>query len=143
MEGTYRNFSNTVREHIASRMEEIVRQIAAAGRCTGKVERHKFYMAVLNNVDYSARVADYCRDLLGTDHVDYTEVPSMTSEDCGCYMEHVPGVYLWLGVGTEENQPPLHSPYFHLDPKVLSGGVLVHVNNALRLLDDLNNNRLK
>jgi amidohydrolase len=143
LEGTYRNFNSTVREHIAARMEEIVSHIAQAGRCKGKVERHKFYTAVLNNVDYSARVADYCRNLLGAEHVDYTDVPSMTSEDCGCFLEHVPGVYFWFGIGTEKNQPPLHSPYFHLDPKVLSGGVRMHVNNALHLLDDLNHGRLK
>lgn len=139
LEGTYRNFNPEVREHIAGRMEEIAKNIAAAGRCTAKVTRHKFYTAVINNTDYSARVADYCRDLLGADHVMYTDEPSMTSEDCGCYLEHVPGVYFWFGIGTEPNQPPLHSPHFHLEPdKVLPAGVRVHVNNALHLLADIN-----
>lgn len=142
LEGTYRNFNEEVREHIATRMEEIVTNMAAAGRCTGTVKRVKFYKAVLNNETWSARVADYCRDLLGADHVDYTDEPSMTSEDCGCFMEKAPGVYFWFGIGTEPNQPPLHSPRFHLEPRVLTGGVKMHVNNALHLLADMNAGRL-
>ena len=54
------------------------------------------------------------------------ERPDLTTEDFAFYLERVPGMMFYLGVGTDE---PLHSPLFTLDE-----GALVHGFEAFRRL---------
>jgi metal-dependent amidase/aminoacylase/carboxypeptidase family protein len=84
----------------------------------------------------AASVAENLGKVMGDANVILTDVPAMTSEDCGAYLEKVPGVFFWLGVGQDAASPALHNPRFMLDSEALATGVRVHIANALFLLNE-------
>ena len=51
-------------------------------------------------------------------------IPNTGAEDFAFYMEKVPGVFLWLGVGNPEQGicQPWHSPKFRMDESALALG---------------------
>jgi len=136
--GGFRTFDQDVREHLGRRIEELAKNIANANRCTCTFELRRGYMPCINDESLAIAVAESCREVLGKDKVFLTNIPAMTSEDCGEYLSRVPGVFMWIGVGSGEDVPPLHSPYFRLDTEALPAGVAVHVNNAVCILNRLN-----
>jgi len=136
--GGIRTFSTPVRDHLNRRVRELAENIAAANRCTASVSRVVGYAPCINDETIAAAVAESCRSIFGSDNVVYGDAPAMTSEDCGAYLEKVPGAFFWLGVGTGPSAPPLHSPYFTLDVDALVLGVETHVTNAISLLKFLN-----
>lgn len=136
MEGGYRTFNENVRETLTVRIEELAESIAKANRCTVDYEHIVGYKPCINDPDMAQMVIENCRKVLGEDHVIDTDIPAMSSEDCGEYLSRVPGVFFWLGVGKEPGAAPLHNPYFSLDIDALLTGVKVHVSNAIMLLND-------
>ena len=136
--GGIRTFNTEVRELLNRRVRELAENIAAANRCSAEVTRVVGYMPCINDEGIAAAVAESCAQTLGRENVIFGDVPAMTSEDCGAYLEKVPGAFFWLGVGTEAGVPPLHSPYFRLDTDALVLGVEIHVTNAISLLKKLN-----
>lgn len=136
LEGGFRTFSQEVRKHLTLRIEEITKNIAKANRCGLWYEHEACYTPCVNNEGAAALVVKSCRELLGEEHVIDTEVPAMCSEDFGAFLDKVPGVFFWLGVGQEPGSPALHNPHFQLDQKALVTGVRVHVNNAVTLLSE-------
>lgn len=135
LSGGFRTFNPAVRDHLRRRIRELAEGVAAANRCTLEYEETRGYSPCLQNEALARDVCEGVTELLGEANVIFTDQPAMTSEDFGAYMERVPGVFLWLGVGETENAPPLHSPLFHLSTDALVTGVSVHVQNALRLLN--------
>lgn len=136
--GGIRTFNPQVRELLNRRVKELAEGIAAANRCTLEYARSAGYAPCINDEKMALAVAQSCQSVLGKEQVILTDVPAMTSEDCGAYLEKVPGVFFWLGVGRTPEALPLHSPYFSLDPDALACGVEVHVHNAISLLQALN-----
>ena len=55
--------------------------------------------------------------------------PDLTAEDFSFYLERIPGLMFYLGIGTGE---PLHSPLFHLDERALLVGLDVFERLAAR-----------
>ena len=134
--GGFRTFNTGVRELITRRIGELAQSIAAAHRCTAKVEFTTGYMPTINDEKLAGLLAGYCKELLGEEMVHLTQEPAMTSEDAGEYLARVPGVFFWLGSGDPAHA--LHSPYFLPDPQTIPAGVRIHVNNAISLLKTLN-----
>ena len=52
--------------------------------------------------------------------------PAMAAEDFACYQEHVPGLFLFLGVAGGKNSQPLHNGRFDFDEDVLLTGVEIY-----------------
>lgn len=142
MAGGLRTFNNEVRAHLNKRIKELARNIAAANRCTVKIDHTPGYSACINDERMSSILNESCKKTLGDENIIYTDVPAMTSEDCGAYMEKVPGAFFWLGVGRKEGSPALHSPYFSVDEDALVCGVKVHINAAIDVLAALNGGKI-
>lgn len=136
--GGFRTFNEEVRDHLKLRIKELSQNIAQANRCTLVYEKVDGYMPCINDENIANLLAESCREVLGDKNVILTDIPVMTSEDCGIYFSHVPGALFWLGISEKEGAPPLHSPYFHFGDKALTVGITVHVNNAITLLNILN-----
>lgn len=134
LQGGFRTFNPDVREHLWNRVHELATDIAKANRCTVEFNGGRGYSPCLQDENMALAVRDSLCDLLGEENVIFTDEPAMTSEDFGAYMEKVPGVFFWLGVGEKENEPPLHSPLFHMSTEALITGISAHVHNALFLL---------
>ena len=134
--GGFRTFNPEVRAYLAHRIPELAEDIAKAHRCTTEQSFLHGYMPCLNDEHMAQVVARSCRELLGEDKVDLTDVPAMTSEDAGEYLARVPGVFFWLGAGDPEHT--LHNPYFLPSLDMIPLGVKVHVQNAVSMLAELN-----
>ena len=66
--------------------------------------------------------------------------PTMGAEDFAFIAESIPSTFFLLGQGSGTNPPTnygVHHPHFALDEGVLSRGVELHVNLALRALHRL------
>ncbi len=136
--GGIRTFNQNIREHLNKRVKEIAENISKANRCTLKYSKTTGYMPCINDEEISKFIAEKTQELLGEENVIYTDEPAMTSEDCGIYLEKSPGIFFWLGVGKGNNEPPLHNPYMNVDLNSLEIGTLLHVNNAIELLNKIN-----
>lgn len=138
IEGGLRTFNEDVRNYLRKRIVEIVDGISKANRCSWELDMVHGYSPCVNNEEMSALVANIMEEFLGKANVIYTDIPYMTSEDCGVYLKKIPGVFFWLGIGYGEDAPALHSAYFQMDLKALRLGVQVHVENAINILKKLN-----
>ena len=92
------------------------------------------YDATINDEAMALEVSRTLENIVGEGNVILTNKPFMGSEDFGCFTQHVPGVLFWLGIGTGEDDKPLHNPYFKMDLKALPVGTACHVQNALHFL---------
>ena len=119
------------------RIRELSESIASAKRCTAEVEQVAGYAPCINDSAATEIIAESCRRTLGAANVIFTDVPAVTSENCGEYMSRVSEVFFWLGAADTIDAAPLHSPYFHLNTEALPFGVNVHVSDALSLLANL------
>lgn len=132
--GGYRAFNLETRKKLTRRVREIAECIAKANNCGCEIVHTVGSSPVINDEKISSMLADSCRDLLGEEHVIYTDEPIMIGEDNGDYFRLVPGAMLWFGVSNKEQLPALHNPRFHVDDEALVLGTAVHVNNALHFL---------
>jgi N-acetyldiaminopimelate deacetylase len=72
------------------------------------------YFPGVNNGEITKRFVDYVKS---RDGAKFVEAPiSMTAEDFGYILYHIPGMMFWLGVGGNK---PLHSNKFSPDEKVI------------------------
>lgn len=132
--GGFRTFNNDVRVLLRQRIPELAEGIAKANRCTAVCTQTPGYDATINDEAMALEVSRTLENIVGAGNVILTNKPFMGSEDFGCFTQHVPGVLFWLGIGTGEDDKPLHNPYFKMDLKALPVGTACHVQNALHFL---------
>jgi hippurate hydrolase len=117
--GTVRTVSDTVRNLIPERMEEISKGIANGMRGDATLD-YTFSYPVTRNDPGAARLAlDVASALFGEEKAYEAKAPSMASEDFAYMLEEVPGAYVWLGVGDVSG---LHTPQFAFDEAILPRG---------------------
>lgn len=132
--GGFRTFNNDVRALLRQRIPELAEGIAKANRCTAVCTQTPGYDATINDEAMALEVSRTLENIVGEGNVILTNKPFMGSEDFGCFTQHVPGVLFWLGIGTGEDDKPLHNPYFKMDLQALPVGTACHVQNALHFL---------
>ena len=132
--GGFRTFNNDVRVLLRQRIPELAEGIAKANRCTAVCTQTLGYDATINDEAMALEVSRTLENIVGEGNVILTNKPFMGSEDFGCFTQHVPGVLFWLGIGTGEDDKPLHNPYFKMDLNALPVGTACHVQNALHFL---------
>lgn len=108
-------FNNDVRALLRQRIPELAEGIARANRCTAVCTQTLGYDATINDEAMALEVSRTLENIVGEGNVILTNKPFMGSEDFGCFTQHVPGVLFWLGIGTGEDDKPLHNPYFKMD----------------------------
>ena len=112
MEGSLRAFQDAVFESLRDGLTAIGRDVQQETGCTVQVQFAEGYRAVINPPELYRKVADIMD--LGE-----LEEPSMTSEDFSFYQRRVPGLFMFLGVGSP---PALHSDTFDFDEEILLKG---------------------
>ncbi|HLX60136.1 MAG TPA: amidohydrolase [Planctomycetota bacterium] len=124
---------------LRQRAAEIATQVAAANRCTARVEFPGNDYPPTHNDAHCWNVAQKIgRELLGADHV-HEVPPVMGGEDFAFYLQHKPGVFVALGIRNESagSIHGLHTPKFKMDEDTLPTGTALHVAFALESLDEL------
>ncbi len=133
IEGTIRAVEESVRQQLATRIEEISKGIAAAFR--GSVDFLMDWGAppVINDDEMSAFAAKAAAKVLGAEHVATTQkAPNMGGEDFAYYLEKKRGAFMFLSSAdsAKHTDVPHHNPKFMLDEDVFWKGSAVFVSIA-------------
>lgn len=136
--GTIRSLTTSGFRYLQGRVEEMAEHLAAANRCRATVSfPGPDYPPTLNDPVLWERVGSIARKLLGDDAV--REVPPLLAgEDFSFYCEHVPGVFVGIGVRTEGLETEVfgvHHPRFDPDEASMPIGAALHAAYALDALD--------
>jgi metal-dependent amidase/aminoacylase/carboxypeptidase family protein len=77
-------------------------------------------------------------EMLGAEAV-LESPPIMGGEDFAFYVQRIPGVFVGLGIRSEEEGSTfsVHHPRFKVDESALPTGAALHVAYALRSLEEL------
>ncbi|MHA1199785.1 MAG: M20 metallopeptidase family protein [Candidatus Heimdallarchaeaceae archaeon] len=127
LEGTFRTFSNEVRDHIVKRMQEIVEGYSQAWRCEGKFIYEIggiYYPPTINHDDSVDDVIEILKPLGEVEEVELT----MGGEDFAFYLNKTKGAFIALGLYNEEKGiiHPHHHPKFDLDEDILWKGTAIY-----------------
>ncbi len=123
MTGTIRSYTDTVRDLMLTRTEEIVAGVCAAFGADYSFDHNTSCPPLVNDPGVTAFVTEQARALFGADRI--YGLPSMGADDMACYLQERPGCYFWLG-GRNEAKGVAgrhHDPGFMFDEQVLPLGV--------------------
>lgn len=134
MVGTIRTFDADVRRDIHRRVRLTAEGIAASAGATAEVSITHGYPVTVNDPDLAARMAPTLQRVAGDDPVEVQDLMTV-AEDFSYYQHEVPGLFFFLGV-TPEGQDPAtapvnHSPLFFADEGALPVGVRALTHLAL------------
>lgn len=122
--GTVRTFSAETADLIKRRLESIVKGVTEAGGGRYNFAFNYGYPAVQNTDWATDIVIDAASALLGAENVKQMEEPLMAGEDFAFYQQHFPGVFFFLGSGSEESGSvyPWHHPQYNIDEACFTSG---------------------
>jgi len=121
LEATIRCFDTGISERMFSRIYEIADNIAKDTGCKFSYHCTSGHYPLVNDPAAFEEV----KKLLSADFDFQTlEKPFMQAEDFSAYLQHAPGVFLFLGTGTGI---PLHANNFDFDESVLETGVKIYL----------------
>lgn len=112
LSGSLRTFREETDRRIRTTLASLCHQVAEKNGCRGKIFFRQGYPAVCNHSGLWKNVQRKCP-------VRKLDRAFWTAEDFSFYQQRIPGIYLLLGLG---DTPPLHSPEFSFDEKILSAG---------------------
>jgi IAA-amino acid hydrolase len=137
--GTLRALTLEDMAFLQTRVREVAGHIAAANRCEVEVTfpGHD-YPPTTNDAHCWSVAQDVIGEMLGREAV-LESPPLMGGEDFAFFLQHVPGVFVGLGIRSEEagSTYSVHHPRFMMDESALATGAALHVAYALRSLEEL------
>lgn len=135
LRGTIRSFDPQVQALVLTRVEQVVKGVAAALGCEAQVEMWRVTPAVVNDPDLTARVRSVVEKVLPQAEIDSQE-RTMGSEDMAYMMEDIPGCYFFVGSANPDQglNAPHHHPKFDFDEQALPRGAALMAAAAFELL---------
>ena len=130
-----RTISEEVRDIMENRVKKIIENVAAAHGATYELNYVKGYAALYNTPELAEKVKASATKVLG-DELVYASPMLMGSEDFSAYTQVVPGCFMFLGGGTEEDECGYfnHHPKFKIVEDSMFNGTKVEVQLILDLL---------
>jgi hippurate hydrolase len=136
-EVTIRAFSLIAREKILREAKLLCEKIGEGYGLEVDVVVMGQYPVTINNPEHAQFVADTAVELFGPSSYVPMEFPIAGAEDFSRVLLEVPGSYMFLGACTSEDfstAPSNHSAFATFDDSVLSKGVEIHAELAIRAL---------
>ena len=135
--GTVRAFNREFRNSMPGRIEQLVKQTVSAYGCTADCDYYFGPSPLINDHKDLVELAQKAAEKeLGKGSLRH--LPKMTgAEDFSVYLEHVPGVFGYLGFKNEEKGIVCthHHPAFDIDESILRHGVGIYVGFAVDYLE--------
>ncbi len=132
--GTIRSFDPGLRTALHARLRQVVRDVAAANGATATVAITESAPVTSNDPALLQRMLPSLQRAAGAERV-REGLPITAAEDFGYYEQHIPGLYLLLGVGDPSvpraERPSNHSPEFDVQEEALMVGVRALANLAM------------
>ena len=141
LQGTIRSLTVEGVSKLQKRVKEVAQSIAEANRCEAEVSfPGNDYPPTINDAGCWELGKSAATEILGEDNLIEMPDPIMGGEDFAYYTEEIPGCFSFLGVGNPDIDAvyDVHHPMFKVDEAALSLGTAIHVNTALKALENLN-----
>ncbi len=124
MVGTVRTFSEETAMLIKNRIEHILKGVTEGAGARYTFNFKEGYPAVINTPEFTDIVTETAGKLLGAQQVHLLENPIMAGEDFAFYQQEFPGVFFFLGSGSEQadSQWSWHHPKYNVDEQCLKTG---------------------
>ncbi|WP_221029800.1 amidohydrolase [Actomonas aquatica] len=141
MTGTIRTYDPAVRAEYHARVTRTAERIAEAAGATAEVYigADTGYAATINDTGLAEEMTDVIARVAGGAERVKRDVRSTGSEDFSFFQQAVPGVFFFLGVTAEGQDPataaPNHSPRFLVDDAALETGVRAMAQLAAEYLE--------
>ena len=136
--GTVRAFDRDFRNSMPQRIQDVVTNVVQGYGCTADCDYYFGPSPLINDQEDLNRLSqNAARKIMGEDCLVSLD-KMMGAEDFSVYMEHIPGVYGYLGFkdpngGTEYIH---HHPAFDVDESVLWNGTGIYVQFAVDYLEE-------
>jgi len=123
--GTVRTFSAENANLIKERIENIVKGVTEAHGGGYNYDFDYGYPAVINTDWATDLVIDAANEVLGDGNVELLDDPIMAGEDFAFYQQHFPGVFFFLGSGSETcgSTYSWHHPKYNIDEECFITGM--------------------
>lgn len=134
--GTVRAFNREFRNSMPERIQAIVESVAAGYGCTAECDYYFGPSPLINDDEELVELAQQAaKQMLGEDCLRHLD--KMTgAEDFSVYMEHIPGVYGYIGFKNPEKGIACshHHPGFDVDESMLHNGTGIYAQFAVDYL---------
>lgn len=133
MAGTIRTHNEVIRADILQKLQVLVPHMAEAFGMTATIRFGEISHPVTVNTPIEAeRAIAVATKLIGAENVVLDISEQMTSEDFAFFLEKVPGCYLFIGNGTQENQSiGLHNSHYDFNDDITPLGASFLVETVL------------
>lgn len=134
--GSLRFYTPEVQEKLPEAVIRIMKNIAAAYRTEVDIKCGCGLPPVVND-ETCSNIARAALKSIGCSHQEWTCKPSTGSDDFAFYLQQVPGVYAFLGVGNPDGKDnfPAHSSRFCIDESPLFMGTQLYAQYAIEFLN--------
>ena len=135
--GTFRAHDSQVRDYIAKRLEQIVRDISRMNGITCEFEDSFAFPSFANDRDVTDIICKSAAEVLGEDKVMKRTEPEMGSEHFAWYTKKFKGAFFFFGVKNEEKglTASLHNPGFDIDEDAMVPALAVYISTLYHLLE--------
>lgn len=122
--GTVRTFDEKARDVIENRIRAITDGVAKAGQCTYDLHYDRVMPPLVNDPELAALADTVLRHTLGNNVVTNAYEVNMGCEEFSVYLEHLPGLFLFMG-SSELGEPivEIHNPNFLFPEATIPLGV--------------------
>jgi amidohydrolase len=122
LRGTTRSFDPAIHDMIEPAIRRIAEGACASLGANMTLRYERRYPPTVNTPAETERAAATAATLVGGDNVRRDLLPSMGAEDFACFLEKIPGAYIWIGNGAGADQAMLHSPHYDFNDEILALG---------------------
>lgn len=112
---TLRTKDEELRQFLLAEIERSVTESCEKFGARFVLDHARAYPATINNSEVSQKL----KTMLDWQDIEF---PSMASEDFSCFLNEVPGAFIWLGSKTDPSYS-LHHPKFNFNEEILPFGV--------------------
>jgi len=132
--GTVRSLDGTTQALAERRLREIVAATAATFGATAELTYTRGYPPLVNDAGMVELARAVATRVLGAGRVVDIQ-PVMGGEDFACYLQRVPGTFIFFGIGSQPY--PHHHPRFDIDESLLPDATLLMTTLALEYLEQV------
>jgi amidohydrolase len=123
MTGTIRGFDPKIRKEIHERIQKTAKMIAESAGSKAEVTIEEMVPVTFNDPGLTNQMVPTLERVAGKEKV-ILVTPTTGGEDFSFFSEKIPGLFLFLGIASEEGKwYPNHSPHFYVDERALLVGV--------------------
>lgn len=133
--GTARTLDEETREKVIIVLKELAENTCNLFGAECKFKFNKCFPPTINNHKMNEIVSGAAEKIDSVNGITYLKDSSMCGDDFAYFARLVPSSYFRLGVGTGDNDKPIHSPEFFADEKALSIGVSLLVQSVIDYLN--------